>query len=102
MNCHWVKDPKDGFLCFIPGCAVGVGDPLACTCQVEGSRLDKAEEALADAEETIRHLRSMLKYEQSHAGNLHRNNTRLRDEIRELRGLWPRKKIAIGDTVREG
>lgn len=95
MNCHWVKDPEDGFLCFIPGCWGGVSGPEGCTCQVEGSRLDRVEKEAADAAETIRYLRAMLAYERRHAGDLHRNNNRLRDEIRALRGIGPKKKIEV-------
>lgn len=91
MNCHWAKDPETEIMCFIPGCYGAIHDPAYCTCEIEGSRLDKAEIALARAEETIIYLRDVLKSEQSARRSLRHNNDRLRDEIRELRQLPPRK-----------
>lgn len=95
MTCHWVKDPDTGLDCFIPGCYGAIYAPGACTCEIEGSRLDRALAELGRAQETIGHLRAQLRLEHQHCGILQRNNNRLRDDIREARGLPPRKKIEI-------
>lgn len=96
MKCHWAVDREGGLNCFIPGCYGGAADPSSCTCQIDGSRLDQAEAELALAQETITYLRACLTYDRKNSLSLRRNNDRLRDQIRELRGLPPRKVIKIG------
>ena len=85
MICHWIKDPDTGVNLFIPNCYGALHDPDGCTCEIEGSRLEKAAAALARAEEQISYMRDTLNSEYRHARYLERNNNRLRDEIRRLK-----------------
>lgn len=85
MVCHWIKDPDTGENVFIPHCYGALHDPDGCTCEIEGSRLEKAEIALVQANETIERLRENLAWHRGEAESLHRNNNRLRDKIRQMK-----------------
>ena len=79
----------------MPGCYGAIHDPAGCTCEILGSGLDRAQAALARAEERINCLQVQLRYEHASKRSLLRNSDNLREEIRELRGLPTRKKIEI-------
>lgn len=51
-QCRWIKD-EDGDEVFIPGCFGAAHGPIHCTCKVEGSRIEKLEEALYQAERKL-------------------------------------------------
>lgn len=68
-RCHWVRC-EDGTEVLIPRCWAAVLDPAACTCEVDGSRLERAEYARFSAEQEVLRLRGKLdraaaRYEES-------------------------------------
>lgn len=89
-RCHWVRD-SEGFEVLIPHCWAAVLDPAACTCGVEGSRLEQAEAGRKVAEEEILRLREkLLLHAERHAAVLRHESRlyagfqRLRDRVEEL------------------
>lgn len=83
-RCYWVR-LEDGMDCFIPNCWGGVSGPDACTCEVEGSRLDRLQCALDAASSEVERLRAKLARQHDwHEGNYHRA-MRLHREVVALR-----------------
>lgn len=58
--CHWVRG-DDGVEVMIPMCWASILDPSACTCEVEPSRLERAEMARSVAEGEVLRLREKLR-----------------------------------------
>lgn len=83
-RCYWVR-LEDGTDCFIPNCWGGVSGPEACTCEIEGSRLDRVQSALDVALSEVERLREKLARQHDwHEGNYHRA-VRLHRELVALR-----------------
>lgn len=83
MPCHWIKD-DDGTPVMIPECYGGAHDPKECTCEVGGSQLDQALEALREAEDKIVRLIASAHERNHRYTQLSNMNRQLRDRIREL------------------
>jgi hypothetical protein len=83
-RCHWVRD-SDGLEVLIPHCWAAVLDPAACTCGVEGSRLEQAEAGRKVAEEEILRLREKLRLHAERHAAVMRHESRLYAEVKRLR-----------------
>jgi hypothetical protein len=84
FRCHWVRD-KDGLEVLIPHCWAAVHDPAACTCDIEGSALERAEAARAAAEIEVERLREKLRRQADRFAAQLRKEERMFSEIRRLR-----------------
>jgi len=58
-RCYWTRD-EDGLEVLIPRCWGSVLDPAGCSCEVEGSVLEKAERRRDIAEGEVLRLREKL------------------------------------------
>lgn len=84
--CHWVKC-EDGTLALIPMCYGGAHDPKECTCEYRGSKLERAQEALHEAEATIERLKETNRRLRERTEQQFNADRRLRERIRELEAL---------------
>lgn len=92
-RCYWVRG-DDGLEILIPPCWGCVMDgPAACTCEIDGSSLERAERARFGAEQVVLRLRDKLdrtaeRYEQAlnHQRRQSREIQRLRTRVAELEG----------------
>ena len=83
-RCHWVRC-EDGTEVLVPGCWASVHDPAACTCGIEGSRLERAEAARDSAEAEVLRLREKLARHADRYAASQRYQQRMWREIRDLR-----------------
>lgn len=84
QRCYWTKD-DDGASVLIPQCyGCAVSGPEACTCDVAGSRLDRAETARLSAEHEVERLREKLHRQHARYQIECDMNFRLRQRVREL------------------
>lgn len=60
LRCHWVR-LADGEEMMIPGCyGTAISGPHACTCDVPGSRIERAEDLIREMHERHERLRGRL------------------------------------------
>lgn len=85
-RCHWVRC-EDGTEVLIPRCWDAVHDPAACTCNVDGSRLDRALRARDVAEQEVERLREKLQRAGVRHADFLARDARLMAEIRRLRAV---------------
>lgn len=83
MPCHWIRD-GDGTEVLIPECYGGAHDPKECTCEVRGSELDQAREALRKAEERIARMVDAARQQNERYTQTFNMNRQLRARIIEL------------------
>lgn len=83
-RCHWVRD-SDGLEVLIPICWGSVLDPEGCTCEVEGSRLERAECGRQIAEAEVLRLREKLARHADRYADTIASQQRLWREARDLR-----------------
>lgn len=58
--CKWVRDP-DGTETMIPGCyGTVISGPHACTCDIPGSRIERAQETIREMHAHLDRLRERL------------------------------------------
>lgn len=90
-RCYWTRS-GDGDEVLIPVCWAAVHNPLDCTCDVPGSRLDYAERGRAIAEAEVTRLREKL----------HRAQDRIAELLRRNRALWAEGNRLRGPMVATG
>jgi hypothetical protein len=84
-TCHFVYPEGDDPI-FIPGCWATIhGDQEACTCRVEGSRLERAIAAKTLAEKLADSLRLKLTYHMQRCRKLQESNYELRAAAFEMK-----------------
>ncbi|WP_313348344.1 hypothetical protein [Paracoccus sp. (in: a-proteobacteria)] len=86
-RCHWIRD-EAGFEVLIPHCwGCVLGGPAACTCEIEGSRLERADLARLVAEQEVLRLRTKVDRGAERYEQLVNHQRRQYAEIRRLRAV---------------
>ncbi len=92
MPCHWVTD-GNGDPVMIPECYGGAHHPSSCTCEVRGSDLDQAKEALREAELRIERMRAASHLKNQRYEQIFNMNRRLRERIAELESQEAKNEV---------
>ncbi|MDO5622240.1 MAG: hypothetical protein Q4G24_12300 [Paracoccus sp. (in: a-proteobacteria)] len=86
-RCYWARD-EHGLEFLIPACWASINDgPSACTCHIEGSRLEQAQRGRDEAEQEVLRLRGKLRHSADRYAASLDYQQRLWREVRRLRAL---------------
>lgn len=82
-HCHFVY-PEDGDPILIPMCWSGIEDPPRCTCDVEGSTIERALKRMEELEGLLVRIREKADARYDRQQHCYRQNRQLKIRIAEL------------------